>query len=1416
MGLRWIGKRTAYWALAVVAVALAFEQLALRLQDVFPSLKTEFTAEIKTRTGLDVTYDAVRIVSFVPSVKLELTGAQSPSSLEDVDAYRFEARSVMLELSWLSSVVAFVDSGSLRLSHAIATGTRLVLKPRGSGTTNAVAASEEILELLAQSVQTGRLVHIDRFTIEDLQIDFSLADSSLRFLAAANRLEGVVGSAKTIELGGNVTLNGVDFDLKFDLGGIEDRRVRSSIRLANKLVSMEFIGRGRREPGGWQSSGTLAVDAQAVGPAATVVGRLLGQDDPVLPVPAETPVHFRTRVELTNEQLVFTSFDLRLAAAAARGNASMGFGSTLPIRADVTFDTLDISKWGEGPDRASVPGSCARSAQGFAALKERIDRFHLDLSLRFAGLVTAGPTFTDVDARLLVRDGIVGLGRLHVGLPGGARLDLQPATTDGPADGRPPSTFTFASRRMDQTLRELGIDPVPVHGGPFSLQAEGRIEFGRNRVNLFGTSLASEGMTAKGDIEVDIDDAGVMGIAAALDDLAVAHYLSDSGREYRNIRASRLHLVSRIFPFGGPDCFKVLGASAHAAAIEATVDPHDTFPSASPAMDETGEAALRRAFGQVGTLHEHARRNLLVDARQAPIGAALIAPAQAALRHFRPLLGSVDHATPVVASAGIVTFRDGRPNPTSQGLQLSNLRVGFRAHPAVESAPGWRQRATLAVAASRIAIDDLRLVDTNIRMAMDLLEVDRTAQIENLEIEHVHLTGDVADPLHPQGPPRRLPFAVAGSFRASREEIAGRLERLDIGDLLSVDDVEIFAKADEHRTPVITLRTAGVPVKVMTERTWSRASTARLAAPAPALCTLDPIPAGSQFVRLNLLLEGRPAASRGAASSRGPPPLLQALSMQASLGASGSIVDDLSVRFGKASAIALRLSQRATFDDFGLELFDAGGCMAVTLEADAPVPPVAGYLQTAARSALQKVPQLQSATLEVIGKFRLAAGMLNAVGPLVIKLDAPSAAGKPRFTAPVAIQADGLRLQLPDRTRPLTLGLSVLHATIDKEKLSLTGTANRPQVLTLQSKEAQLPCGPASRINAVLTLGVLGPAEARKGRLLADAVLPFLGAGERSCAVWTLEGQALRIDGASEVAEILVHGAVATPRNSDKGQLKDVTFSLSGDHTGALAYEIKAELSAEPPSIPASCGIAGPPPPPLDDRRFDVGLAERHIHLKGKLLESAKEPWEGEARVAMHCIDLTHLFALYKAVARPKLSPVTVKSGIVQRLRIEKDAGDLSALTGRIDVDLRAAIDIPMLPQWSLSTFEKFAFHFLEHAITGLPYSARLRSNKGSLEGFVESLDDEVYANSQYSSSARNFPYVLRIKPHDGSRLGQPLKLTVELRSKVWNTGENHKLHCTRGGTFKPSYYQSTDVCLFGCPDVWISRRMTDLSPCPG
>lgn len=197
------------------------------------------------------------------------------------------------------------------------------------------------------------------------------------------------------------------------------------------------------------------------------------------------------------EQLEFDGLRLQLDDTSLSGNAAIGFGEIMRVRAALTLDAIDLDRYlPPEAEEASAPAPRDDVELAF----EWLENLDLDASFKAGTLKVNGLTLTNLEGRAVARDGVLTLQPFGAALYGGqvrgtARLDAR----------RSPATFN-----LEQSLSALQLLPFVKDLAGFE-KLTGIAQLG---AQLSTTASSTAGLMSglNGELSFDVSDGALKGV----------------------------------------------------------------------------------------------------------------------------------------------------------------------------------------------------------------------------------------------------------------------------------------------------------------------------------------------------------------------------------------------------------------------------------------------------------------------------------------------------------------------------------------------------------------------------------------------------------------------------------------------------------------------------------------------------------------------------------------------------------------------------------------------------------------------------------------------------------------------------------------------------------------------------------------
>lgn len=1429
---------------AIVVAVVAVIIIGVPYLNWEPSLVRSALKRVEDDFQITIRGGPVRVASLVPAIRLQATDIVVAKQQGGVTHRLAEVRSASITLSY-GDLVDLFHTRAVHAANITVVEPSITLEHAADGSLILPTVPDRLKAPAGTPVQggpAGARFRVDRFKVVKGSLIYRPSGKAAPIAANLDMHGALTDWQGSGSIGGNGVLTvGSDAGLSLTIDRLDWRNhgkkftVNGAIRSQTAVLKID--GEAAMPLSSAQASATVSAQADVAARLFEELSSFTGWQDLSGLLQHQLPLDGSATLRLAPELITVDPVRLKIGGDSASVIASYAGGSTHAVDAKIDVESLDLANWHISPGQ-SQPQSCS-AATPAAPASTSIDVGKLDVNVRStiksltykAAKATAPATISDVEANLRIRNGVVTVPRFRALLPGSMTVDASTVMTDHDGGKATTGRFAITGRRLNETLAAFGI-AAPTSPKHAQVDVGGVIEVAPDRAQLTDLKIAVDDVKGLGSLKLALAEPMVAVGALDLDLLKLDRYLLPEGGALREVKASKVHLDTELaWPStGGLDCLKIRKVAIEAETLEAT----RRQPPASANEPTPFGRALIEAGAAAGDFSDDVRRRLAIGGADhgSPIGAAIFDGLEKDLPNLTRALERVDSPEPVRLFAKRIVLRDAPAKTPGNGtatakapgngaatvVDASNVRASINVAD-IAGRQDHTKRAVFELSASTANIGDFRLQTSDLKTSVDFTLVNGAAKLTEGKIHRLRVTGNAPDYARPEGatgPAQRQNFAVSGHLALTRTEVNGKIEELDIGDLLYAENV-IIAIGHPDRQPInVSISSANAAAKL----TSSRAQNWPLERPGlqHAPCAVQPAPSNRQFAKFNILILGQAPRRSGVAgrlasadltaavapATRGEP-LIHALSLEGTMGDAGTIIDDLSILFGQKSGLSLRWSADGEFDNFGSRRFETSGCVTATVEGTARLPSFGGLLSDKVGSTLRDGTPWSSARLNVAAKnvgFTSAAGTMDSLSILYETFAGAGATADARdLHRPVGFEAKKLKFGTERNAtgaETATASIDALEATIGSTRIALAAPAGG-RLLSLEHGERAIAgCGAGQAVDAKFDLLTIRPEDALavtdfKKRLMP--LLPRSAADAKSCLAWKLVGKIGAVERLGAVASAATKGVVALGTGSDGGRLSDLHLEVSGDHKGEVRYKLHSDFIAQGAAAPLACK-AKTPPSILGIPSIEAGNKDNHVSLRGSTGDGNMAIWDGDVAATVRCVDLRHLWAIYET-AVGEVPFVKLTAGTVDRLSFSRTAGSLKSLTGHIDADLSVALE---LTDGVLRAIAR-VFRMEDTIRAGLPLTVRLTSKHGKLGGHLSSLEKQL---DDPKSDAFKLPYLFRLEPSQEATISKPVEVNVYLQSPKWQT---HSLTgpCT-AFTLLPSYRQSFDVC-WGCE----SARLLDL-----
>lgn len=386
--------RNALIALSVMGVIVGGGVMALSL--LFPGdvVRDRLVAEVKARTGRDLTVNGPATFSAVPTAHVSLAdvtlsapaGMQGPplAAMQSVDV-----RVALWPLLWREVIVESVVLKDPVISLAVDASGR----NNWEMSRTAAAGSQQPIRLAQATGETatdagpGEPLSMDvlkRHDISSVSLrDLTIENGTLRYADArtdkTHEATGISAHVAVHSLQSPATANGA-FDYRgeniaftLELGAIEPLLAHGSSRVALKLTSRPFTStyEGTVFPANGEAEGSLTVDAASIAKTAAWLGAS---------VPADADfgtLNFTGQLRRSAKLYTLTNTTLTANGATATGHLTLDTGAARPLlRGDLQIADLDLNAF-VAPAKPPAPdGQTPESGggEGGSSIENLIER----------------------------------------------------------------------------------------------------------------------------------------------------------------------------------------------------------------------------------------------------------------------------------------------------------------------------------------------------------------------------------------------------------------------------------------------------------------------------------------------------------------------------------------------------------------------------------------------------------------------------------------------------------------------------------------------------------------------------------------------------------------------------------------------------------------------------------------------------------------------------------------------------------------------------------------------------------------------------------------------------------------------------------------------------------------------------------
>ncbi|GGP27355.1 membrane protein [Silvimonas amylolytica] len=399
----------------------------------------------------------------------------------------------------------------VQLPRVVLTGPDVTLEQNAQGQNN--WTFEKLTSTPAQSDASSPAVKLGQVNVDNGHVHYLDAEGSDVNATVATR-NGLEGASAAIDIGAKGAFRKLGFNVSATGGGVLD------LRDADKPYPLEASGTVGQTR--FAAKGTVT-NPQKLGGLSlnfNLSGQSLAQLFPILklPLPATPPYRLAGHLQHANQVWQLQRFTGRVGNSDVSGDFAVDLApATKMITADLKSRKMDLADFSgfigarsESGQPAPPKGDRVLPDNPFSV--EKLNIANADVKFSGAQIVNASLPLDNLQAHLFLKDGVLTLDPLNVGVAGGhvvSKLTLDSTTT-------PLKTAVDASAtrlQLTQLVPDLGK----------SKEASAGLVGGKARLDMQGNSVAKMLGSANGNVAVIMDGGQISKLLMRLTNLDLAN-----------------------------------------------------------------------------------------------------------------------------------------------------------------------------------------------------------------------------------------------------------------------------------------------------------------------------------------------------------------------------------------------------------------------------------------------------------------------------------------------------------------------------------------------------------------------------------------------------------------------------------------------------------------------------------------------------------------------------------------------------------------------------------------------------------------------------------------------------------------------------------------------------------------------------